>query len=175
MNFLQGQWCCLQIKAVLFLPFTSGFVLLIFLLIEQRLWSWTSLFCPWSLEDFFQSFTMKWDVCCGLCWDAFCQFLSGPSGAESSCQESMLGFVESFLCSCWIDLMVFIFSLLIWWTSLIGFSNAKSTLRSWNKSPLVMKYYIFDFPQFCLEFLHQHLWRLSICFLFSIRVVILTS
>lgn len=87
----------------------------------------------------------------------------------------MLGFVKCFFSSCWIDLMVFIFSLLIWWTSLIGFSNAKSTLHSWNKSPLVMKYYIFDFPQYCLEFLHLRLCRTSICFLFSIRVVILTS
>lgn len=38
-----------------------------------------------------------------------------------------------------------------------------------------MKYYIFDFPQYCLEFLHLRLCRTSICFLFSIRVVILTS
>ena len=53
-NFLHGQQCCLQIKTVLFLPFTSGCVLFIFLVIEM--WNWTSLSCPWSLGEFFSVF-----------------------------------------------------------------------------------------------------------------------
>ena len=147
--------CDLQTVIVLLLLFQFGFLLFIFLLLlclglpklcEYHWWEWASLSCSWSLQKYFQFFTIENDVSCGFLIHGFYYGEVIPLYAHSLgsfSSEMVLNFFQKFFFICWTDHVGFFFSVCWYGVSHWLICRYWRILASWDKSQLIMVYNLF--------------------------------